>query len=74
MGLSGSPFEANPVFISLEHNNLPRRINIPLLSFVVMRLWGKKENRCEACGAKFDSEEKLAEHGKAHTPPMTATQ
>lgn len=39
-----------------------------------MRLWGKKEYRCEACGAKFDSEEKLAEHGKAHTPPMTATQ
>jgi hypothetical protein len=35
-----------------------------------MKLWGKKEYPCADCGAKFDSEDKLAEHAKAHTAPM----
>ncbi len=39
-----------------------------------MRLFGRKEYKCATCGAKFDSEEKLTEHGKAHTTPMAVTQ
>lgn len=39
-----------------------------------MRLFGRKEYVCAACGAKFDSQEKLTEHGKAHVTPVTVTQ
>ncbi len=39
-----------------------------------MRLFGKKY-RCETCGAKFDSQDKLSEHNKVHAqPPMTVAQ
>jgi DNA-directed RNA polymerase subunit RPC12/RpoP len=39
-----------------------------------MGLFGKKY-KCATCGAKFDSQEKLDEHTKIHTPkPMTVTQ
>jgi uncharacterized protein (DUF2225 family) len=39
-----------------------------------MKLWGKKEYTCAACGAKFDAEAKLTEHSKIHTAPMAANQ
>ncbi len=39
-----------------------------------MKLWGRKEFKCATCGAKFDSQDKLSEHGKAHAPPITVTQ
>jgi hypothetical protein len=39
-----------------------------------MRLWGKKEYKCATCGAKFESQDKLTEHSKAHVTPMTVTQ
>jgi len=39
-----------------------------------MKWFGKKEYTCATCGAKFDSQDKLAEHGKVHTRPMTVTQ
>lgn len=39
-----------------------------------MKLFGGKEYKCAACGAKFDTQEKLAEHVKAHAAPMTVTQ
>ena len=39
-----------------------------------MRLWGRKEFRCASCGAKFDTQEKLAEHDKTHNAPMTVNQ
>lgn len=39
-----------------------------------MKLWGRKEYACAACGAKFDSESKLNEHSKAHTAPVTVSQ
>lgn len=38
-----------------------------------MRLFGKKQYTCATCGAKFDSQDKLSEHGKAHATPMTVT-
>ncbi len=38
-----------------------------------MKWFGRKEYKCATCGAKFDSQDKLTEHGKAHTAPMTVT-
>ncbi len=38
-----------------------------------MKLWGKKEYACATCGAKFDAQAKLDEHGKAHVAPETVT-
>ena len=38
-----------------------------------MRLFGKKQYTCATCGAKFDSQDQLTEHGKAHATPMTVT-
>jgi hypothetical protein len=36
-----------------------------------MKWFGKKQYTCATCGAKFDTNEKLTEHAKAHTTPMT---
>jgi hypothetical protein len=38
-----------------------------------MKRFGKLEYACNTCGAKFDSQEKLAEHNKVHISPMTVT-
>ena len=39
-----------------------------------MKLFGRKEYQCATCGAKFETQEKLSEHGKAHATPMAVTQ
>ena len=38
-----------------------------------MRLFGKKQYTCASCGAKFDSQNELDEHGKAHAAPTSAS-
>lgn len=38
-----------------------------------MKLFGRKQYACTTCGAKFDTQEKLNEHTKAHAAPMTVT-
>jgi hypothetical protein len=38
-----------------------------------MKWFGKKEFACTTCGAKFETQEKLSEHVKAHKAPMTVT-
>ena len=49
---------------------LPRWLNRASALFPDMRLFGKKEYTCAACGAKFDTQDKLSEHGKAHATQM----
>lgn len=39
-----------------------------------MKLFGRKEYRCATCGAKFESQEKLSEHSRAHATPIAVTQ
>jgi len=39
-----------------------------------MKLFGRKEYKCETCGATLDTQDKLTEHGKAHNPPMAVAQ
>ena len=36
-----------------------------------MGLFGRKEFNCEICGAKFESQDKLAEHNQVHAEPMS---
>jgi hypothetical protein len=38
-----------------------------------MGLFGRKDYKCEICGAKFDSQVKLTEHNQVHTEPMSVT-
>lgn len=38
-----------------------------------MKLRGRKEYACAACGAKFVVQDKPAEHGKARTAPVTVS-
>jgi len=33
-----------------------------------------KKYKCDACGAEFGSDEKIAEHYKTHVQPMTVPQ
>ena len=39
-----------------------------------MKLWGRKEYACATCGAKFDAQDKLDEHSKAHAAPVAVSQ
>jgi len=66
--------EVQYVWVIVFQKILPRRLKSSEgISSIDMKLFGRKEYACATCGAKFDSQDKLTEHGKAHTSPMTVT-